>query len=58
LFDLHQSMVTNEHQYVTKMALNASLGGFWEDFTPRYQVLSKMFGNKIIPSIQKLTQLK
>jgi hypothetical protein len=28
LFDLHQSMVTNEHQYVTKMALNASLGGF------------------------------
>ncbi len=26
LFDLHQSMVTNEHQYVTKMALNASMG--------------------------------
>jgi hypothetical protein len=28
LFDLHQGMVTNEHQYVTKMALSASMGGF------------------------------
>ncbi len=27
LFDLHRNMVTNEHQYVTKMALNASMGG-------------------------------
>jgi hypothetical protein len=26
LFDLHQGMVTNEHQYVTKMAINASMG--------------------------------
>jgi hypothetical protein len=26
LFDLHQSVVTNEHEYVTKMALNASMG--------------------------------
>jgi len=33
LFDLHQGMVTNEHQYVTKMTLNASMGGLWGDFT-------------------------
>ncbi len=25
--DLHQGMVINEHQYVTKMALNANMGG-------------------------------
>jgi hypothetical protein len=25
-------MVTNEHQYVTKMALNASMEGLWGDF--------------------------
>ncbi len=30
--DLHQSVVTNEHQYVTKMALSASMGGLWGDF--------------------------
>jgi hypothetical protein len=33
LFNLHQSMVTNEHQYVTKMALSVSMGGLWKDFT-------------------------
>jgi hypothetical protein len=33
LFDLHQGMVTNEHQYVTKMALNVNMGGLWGDFT-------------------------
>ncbi len=33
LFDLHQSMVTNEHQYVTKMTLSARMGGLWGDFT-------------------------
>jgi hypothetical protein len=27
LFDLHQGMVTNEHQYVTKMALCLMMGG-------------------------------
>ncbi len=32
-FDLHQGMVTNEHQYVTKMALRVSMGGLWGDFT-------------------------
>jgi hypothetical protein len=32
LFDLHRGMVTNEHQYVTKTTLNASMGGLWEDF--------------------------
>ncbi len=26
-------MVTNEHQYVTKMTLSASMGGLWGDFT-------------------------
>jgi hypothetical protein len=25
-------MVTNEHQYVTKMALSANMGGLWGDF--------------------------
>jgi hypothetical protein len=33
LFDLHQGMVTNEHQYVTKMALNVIMGGLWGDLT-------------------------
>jgi hypothetical protein len=32
LFDLHHGMVTNEHQYVTKMALCATMGGLWGDF--------------------------
>ncbi len=27
LFDLHQSMVINEHQYVRKMILNVTMGG-------------------------------
>jgi hypothetical protein len=39
LFYLHQSMVMNEHQYVTKMALNASMGGFWEDFTSIFWIV-------------------
>jgi len=25
-------MVTNEHQYVTKMTLSVSMGGLWGDF--------------------------
>ncbi len=33
MFDLHQDMVTNEHQYVTKMTLSANMGGMWGDFT-------------------------
>ncbi len=33
LFDLHQGMVTNENKYVTKMALCATMGGLWGDFT-------------------------
>jgi hypothetical protein len=33
LFDLHQGMVTNEHEYVTKMALSANMGSWWGDFT-------------------------
>ncbi len=31
LFDLHHG-ITNEHQYVTKMTLSASMGGLWGDF--------------------------
>jgi hypothetical protein len=32
LFDLHQGMVINEHQYVTKMTSCASMGGLWGRF--------------------------
>jgi hypothetical protein len=32
LFDLHQGMVTNEHQYVTKMGLGVNMEGLWRDF--------------------------
>ncbi len=32
-------MVTNEHQYVTKMALNASVGGLWGDFTTIFLIV-------------------
>jgi hypothetical protein len=31
--DLHQGMVTNEHQYVTNMALSACMGGLRGVFT-------------------------
>jgi hypothetical protein len=30
--DLHQGLVTNEHQYLTKMTLSASMGGLRGDF--------------------------
>jgi len=33
LFDLHKNMVINEHQYVTKMALSASMEGLWGNFS-------------------------
>jgi hypothetical protein len=32
LFDLHQGMVIIEYQYVTKMALNASMVDLWGYF--------------------------
>jgi len=32
LFDMHQGMITNEHQYVIRMALSASIGSLWGDF--------------------------
>jgi hypothetical protein len=38
LFDLHQFMVTNEHQHV-KMALNASMGGLWRDFITIFWII-------------------
>jgi hypothetical protein len=31
-------MVINEHQYVTKMALNASMGGLWGKFTTTFWI--------------------
>jgi len=39
LFDLHQGMVTNEHQYVTKMALCATMGGLWGDFNAIFRIV-------------------
>jgi len=41
LFDLHQGIVTNEHEYVTKMAQSATTGGLWGEF--RYNVLDNFF---------------
>jgi hypothetical protein len=32
-------MVTNEHQYVTKMTLNASMGGLWGDFPAIFWII-------------------
>ncbi len=40
LFDLHQSMVINEHQYVRKMILNVTMGGLWIDFIAIFGLLS------------------
>jgi hypothetical protein len=39
LFNLHQGMVTNEHQYVTKMTLNASVGDLWGNFTTMFWII-------------------
>jgi hypothetical protein len=39
LFDLHQNMVTNEHQYVIKMALSVSMEGLWGDFTTIFWII-------------------
>jgi len=48
-------MVTNEHQYVTKMALCVMMGGFWGDFTTIFWIveyLQKIFiWNKILKHI-------
>ncbi len=30
--DLYQGVVINEHQYMTKMGLNANMGRLWKDF--------------------------
>jgi hypothetical protein len=51
LFDVHQGVVTNEHQYVTRMASNASMGGLLGDFTIifwriKYLQRSNTFGIK------------
>jgi hypothetical protein len=39
LFDLHQNMLTNEHQYVTKMVLSATKGGLWGDFIAIFWII-------------------
>jgi hypothetical protein len=56
LFDLHQGRVTNEHQYVTKMVLCASMGGLWGDFIvifriTKYLQMSIYIWNKIFKCI-------
>jgi hypothetical protein len=38
-------MVTNEHQYVTKMVLGASMGGFWGRF--HYNILNNKISTKV-----------
>jgi len=42
LFDLHQGLVTNEHQYVTKMALCVTMGGLWGDFTVIFWIVEHL----------------
>ncbi len=49
-------MVTNEHQYLTKNALSASLGGLWGNFTTifwiaKYLQRSIYIWNKISKNI-------
>ncbi len=39
LFDLHQGMVTNEDEYVTKMTLNVNMGGLWRNFTTIFWIV-------------------
>ncbi len=38
LFHLHQGIVTNEHEYLTKMAQNAIMGDLWEDFITMFWI--------------------
>jgi len=44
LFDLHQGMVKNERQYVTKMALIANMGGFWGHFPTIFWIVEYLQG--------------
>jgi hypothetical protein len=39
LFDLHQGMVTYEHQCVIKMALSANMGGLWIEFIAIFWII-------------------
>jgi hypothetical protein len=32
LFDLHEGIIGNAHEYVTTMAQSVSMGGLWGDF--------------------------
>jgi hypothetical protein len=38
LFDLHQIMVTNKHQYVTKMVQVVTTNDLWGDFTTNFYI--------------------
>jgi hypothetical protein len=38
LFDLHQVMVTNKHQYVTKMTQIVTTRGLWGDFIKFFKI--------------------
>ncbi len=49
-------MMTNEHQYVTKMALCVMMGGFWVDFTTIFWIVEYLqkliyIWNKILKHI-------
>jgi hypothetical protein len=39
LFDMYKGIITNEHYYVTKMALNVSMGSLWGDFTTIFWII-------------------
>jgi hypothetical protein len=39
LFNVHQGMVKNEHQYVTRMTLSANMGGLWGNFTVMFWII-------------------
>ena len=38
LHDLHDGTVLNEHEYVEKMSLSATMGGLWGDFTATFWI--------------------
>jgi hypothetical protein len=38
LHDLHEGAALNEHEYVEKMSLSATMGGLWGDFTTTFWI--------------------
>jgi hypothetical protein len=53
LFDLHQGMVKNEHQYVTKMTLITNMGGLWGHFPTIFWIVEYLQGQYIWNKISK-----